>query len=79
MNKKTFLVIFGLSPVTTYGLAFVDHLANESKGSVGLPFGFSRFNFFGAETDQVMLILDIAFWFVVIWITWRMLLKVLKR
>jgi len=57
----------------------VDFAFSITKGAVGLPLGFSRFNFFGAETDQRMLIIDVAFWFVVLFIIWKVFLKFLKK
>ncbi|MDP3733078.1 MAG: hypothetical protein Q8Q91_00910 [Candidatus Daviesbacteria bacterium] len=76
MSKKSLVVILILSVVVTYGAAYLDFVFNVTTGQVGLPFGFSRFNFFGAETDKTMLLLDIAFWFMVIWIIWKVILKV---
>lgn len=79
MSKKEFLVILILGGVVTYIGAYLDFAFNITTGAVGLPFGFSRFNFFGAETDQRTFLLDIFFWFVVIWGSWKLLEKVLKR
>ena len=70
MSKKSFIVILVLSLVVTYGAAYVDFVLNITTGAVGLPFGFSSFNFLGAETNQKMLILDIAFWYFIIWLVW---------
>ena len=79
MSKKAFVVILVLSVVVTYGAAFADFAFNITSGAVGLPFGFSRFNFFGAETDQRMFLLDIAFWFVIIWVIWKVFQKVASK
>jgi hypothetical protein len=79
MSKKSFVVILILSTICTYGLAFVDFTLNISKGAIGLPFGFSRFNFFGTKTDGVMLLLDITFWFIVIWGAWKLVKKISKK
>ncbi|GEM_PF-3515800 len=79
MSKKAFVVILILSVVVTYGVAYIDFVFNITTGAVGLPFGFSRFNFFGAETDKRMFLLDLVFWFVVLWVIWKVLQKVLKR
>ncbi|KKQ27330.1 MAG: hypothetical protein A3H17_04245 [Candidatus Levybacteria bacterium RIFCSPLOWO2_12_FULL_37_14] len=79
MNKKSLVVILILSTIITYGLALIDFSLSISKGAIGLPFGFSRFNFFGAETEKTMLLLDIAFWFLVIWGAWKLFPKLLKK
>ncbi|MCL4365653.1 hypothetical protein M1437_00285 [Patescibacteria group bacterium] len=79
MSKKAFLVILILSVVVTYGMAVVDFAFNITSGEVGLPFGFSRFNFFGAETNQKMLLLDFVFWFFVLFVGWKLILKFFKR
>lgn len=79
MTKKSFAVILILSIIVTYGAAFTDFLLNISKGAIGLPFGFSRFNFFGAETENTMFLLDIVFWFIVIFGIWKFLQRLLKK
>ncbi len=79
MTKKNFVVILILSVVVTYGVACLDFAFNISKGLIGLPFGFSSFNFFGSETEGTMLLLDIIFWFIVILGVWKILPKLFKR
>lgn len=73
MSKKVFVVTLILSVVVTYGVAFVDDVINTSKNPTGLPFGFASFNFLGGSNDNIMLLLDIAFWFVVIWVIWKVI------
>lgn len=80
MSKKSFVVILILSVVVTYGVAFMDAMVNTSANQAGLPFKFGGYVLFGeASTNYPLLILDIAFWFVVIWGSWKVLLKVLKK
>ena len=79
MTKKSFVIILILSVIVTYGAAFIDFSLSISKGLIGLPFGFSRFNFFGSETENTMLLLDIFFWFLVIWVIWKVCQKILRR
>lgn len=72
MSKKAFVVILVLSVVVTYGVALVDAVMNTSANQAGLPFKFGSYVLFGeANTNYPVLILDIAFWFVVIWIIWK--------
>ncbi|MBI3103918.1 hypothetical protein HYZ05_03175 [Candidatus Daviesbacteria bacterium] len=71
MSKKAFVVILVLSVVVTYGMAFVDDVINPTKNPTGLPFSFASFNFLGGSNDNLMLVLDITFWFVVIWGIWK--------
>lgn len=78
MTKKSFVVILILSVIVTYGAAFIDFSLGVSKGLIGLPFGFSRFNFFGAETEINTLLLDIIFWFLIIWVLLKIILQTLK-
>lgn len=79
MTKKSFVIILVLSVVATYGVASLDFAFNISKGLIGLPFGFSSFNFFGSETENTMLLLDIAFWFLVIWGIWKLIKRLQKN
>jgi Co/Zn/Cd efflux system component len=78
ISVKEFVVILGLGVVITYAVAFLDFSLNISKGAIGLPLGFSRFNFFGAETNGIFLLVDIAFWFLIVWGTWRLFLHFKK-
>lgn len=75
MSKKAFFVILGLSVVVTYGAAIIDDLRRGSLlgGAGGLPFRFASGSFLGGSTDTMMLILNIVFWFVVIWVIWRVI------
>ena len=75
MSKKAFVVILVLSVVVTYAAAFVDEIINTSKNTTGLPFGFASFNFLGGSTNNLMLVLDIAFWFVILWLIWKFLFR----
>lgn len=76
MSKKAFVVILVLSVVVTYGVAFIDDLRRNSllAGEGGVPFRFSSGTLFGSGSiNYLMLLIDIAFWFVVIWIIWRII------
>lgn len=78
MNKKTIIevvVFLVLSVVVTYGVAIVDFANGGVANGAGFPLGFSHFNFFGGETDQNKLILDIIFWFIVLFVIWKLFRK----
>ncbi|MBI2613264.1 MAG: hypothetical protein HYW62_00610 [Candidatus Levybacteria bacterium] len=76
MTKKSLVVISILSIVATYGFAIIDALANPSANQSGLPFKFGSYALFGtASTNYSVLVLDIAFWFVVIWGIWKIFLN----
>lgn len=80
ISKKAFIVILVLSVVVTYGMAFAEALINTSANRVGLPFKFGSYTLFGtASTNYLTLILDIVFWFVVIWGIWKILEKVTAK
>lgn len=79
MNKKEFGIILVFSVILTYGATFVDEIINVSKNTTGLPFGFASLNFMGGSTNNITLILDIIFWFAVIFGIWKLLQKVLKK
>ena len=77
MSKKTFVVILILSVVVTGIVSFVEFTSNQSLGQFGLPFKFSSISLFAdSNTKYMMLLLDIAFWFMVIWVIWKILQKV---
>lgn len=80
MTKKAFVIILILSVVVTYGVAFVDAIVNTSANRAGLPFKFGSYVLFGqADTNYLLLFLDIAFWFLAIWGAFKILVKVFKK
>jgi len=80
MSKKAFVVILISSVVVTYGMAIMEALMNSSANQAGLPFKFGSYALFGtASTNYPFLLLDIVFWFVIIWGTWRLLQKVTAK
>lgn len=82
MSKKLFLIILVLSVVVTYGVSITSDLISGSiiAGNSGFPFKFASGSLFGeGSTNYLMLILDIIFWFVVIWVVWKLIMKQLKR
>lgn len=80
MSKKAFVVILVLSVVVTYGAAFVEGLmGNHFLAYGGIPLRFALGSFLGGSTDNLMLILDIVFWFFVIWVIWKVLWKSFRK
>lgn len=82
MTKKAFVVILILSVVTNYAAALIDALIRNSLlgGSAGLPFKFASGTLFGeAHTNYLTLFFNIIFWFVVIWIAWRLVKRLQKK
>lgn len=77
MSKKSFIVILVLSIVTTYAVAIIDALMRNSllAGNAGFPFRFSSSYFFGESTNFLMLLLDIAFWFLILWLIWKFVFR----
>jgi len=73
MSKKSFLVILILSIITTYTTSIINDLIRGSLvgGKGGIPFKFAS----GPSTDGFMLILDVSFWFIIIW----GILKLIKK
>ena len=78
MTKKAFVVILILSVVMTYGASTVDSLLNNTllAGESGFPFKYSRGTLFGkGSIDGLMMLINIAFWFVIIWLIWKAISK----
>lgn len=85
MSKKsvlTFVVFLVSGVVVTYGAAIVDALRRNSLfGEGGIPFRFTSGATFlgGASTDYFVLFIDVIFWSIVLWIIWKIFLKLLGR
>ncbi|MDO8570940.1 MAG: hypothetical protein Q7R97_05130 [Candidatus Daviesbacteria bacterium] len=82
MNKKSFLIILVLSVVVTYGVMFIQAFWTNSliAGSGGFPFSFTSSSLFStASTDYQMLIVNIVFWFMILFVIWKLIGKLLKK
>ncbi|MBI2020344.1 hypothetical protein HYS94_02885 [Candidatus Daviesbacteria bacterium] len=82
MSKKAFIIILILSVVVTYGASLLDALMGNTllAGESGIPFKYSRSTLFGrGSINYTMMLLNIAFWSVVIWGAWKVLQKVISR
>ena len=80
MSKKSAVIILVLSVVVTYGVAMVDGLRRNSfLGDGGIPLRFARGSFLGGSTNYFYLLIDIVLWFIVIWLVWKILQKIIKK
>ena len=79
ISKKAFLVILVLSVVVTIGIPLVGFITTTYQIMSGRPFRFTGFSFLGSTTNYGTLLLDIAFWFVVIWGIWKVIQKVISK
>ena len=82
MTKKLFVVILILSIVATYVTTFIDALVNKTLlgGEAGFPFKYSSSTLFGeGETNYLLMVLNIVFWFLVIWGVWKLIHKSRKK
>lgn len=79
MSIKSFVVILVLSIVVTYGVAMFGFVTENIRISDGFPLAFTKFNFLGSSTNYLALMIDIVFWFFVIWVIWKVFKKILGR
>ena len=82
MSKKSLFVILMLGIVLTYVSSILDAIFNETLlgGKSGFPFKYSSSTLFGGGSiDYGLMLLNIVFWFVVVWITWKLFYKVFKK
>lgn len=82
MSKKSGMIILVLSVVVTWLVKEVQGVLNFSLGGLdmGLPLTFYKCSFISScSISYVMLLVDIVFWFVVIWFTWAQVIKRVHR
>lgn len=79
LTKKSLVAILILSVIVTIAVPVIAFLIGNYKYADGFPFKWSRFNFLGSNTDYGTLMLDIAFWFLVIWGIWKLFPKLFKK
>lgn len=79
MSKKVFFIILVLSVVITIGTPFVGFITATYQIMSGWPFEFTGFSFLGSDTNYMNLLLGIIFWFIVIWIIWKVLQKIVAK
>ena len=75
MTKKSFVVILILSITVSILWSLIAFALGNVTLASGFPLKWSTFNFLGSDTDYLALLIDIAFWFVVIWGIWKLLQK----
>lgn len=75
MTKKSFVVIAILSVIVSIFLSVVAFAFGNYDLASGFPFKWSSFNFLGSNTDYGALLMDVVFWFIVIWGIWKILQK----
>jgi len=78
MTKKSFIVVLILGVIASYVADFIDAIANNTLigGRTGFPFRDSLSSGFGGTINNYMFALNILFWFIVIFIIWKILQKV---
>ncbi len=79
MGKKSFIIILVLSVVITIGVPLISFSLGQYKLAKGLPLEYVEFSFLGGSTNYSTFLIDIIFWFVIIWVVWKLLTKFLKR
>lgn len=79
---KKFIILLVLSVVVTYGVMLFQAILFSSlvAGSGGFPLSFTSSSLFSTpSTDYLMLFLDIIFWYIILFVIWKLILKVTKK
>ena len=79
MTKKAFVVIFILSVSTSILWSVIAFALGNSNLASGFPLKWSSFGFLGSNTNYLALLIDIAFWFIVIWGVWKLIQNSKKK
>jgi len=79
MTKKVFFISIILSVVLAIILPVIAFALGITAISYGFPLKWTTFSFLGSHTDYTSLILDIIFWFLVIWGIWKVFKKTSKK
>lgn len=79
MTRKSFLIIIILSVFLAVFLPIIAFALGVTTISYGFPLKWSTFSFLGSDTNYTSLIIDIAFWFIVIWGIWKFLFRKSKK
>lgn len=76
MSKKSFVILSMFSVVVTYAAMVIDAMWKGSflAGEAGIPLRFDSSSFFGGGSiNYTNLLIDVIFWFIVVWVIWRIL------
>lgn len=82
MSIKSFIIILVLGVVVNEIALYVDAFVRNSivAGQGGFPLRFTSAALFGrADTNYLALFMDIALWFLVIWVIWKIMQKLVQR
>jgi uncharacterized BrkB/YihY/UPF0761 family membrane protein len=79
MSKKSFIVILILSISTSILFSIIAFALGNSNLASGFPLMWSSFDLLGSNTDYLALLIDIVFWFIVIWGIWKVLQRASRK
>lgn len=82
MSKSIFVLMVILSLIFTLSSSLLDALYRKSLlGEGGFPFRFSSgASFLGeSSTNYFILLLDILFWFIVVFLLWKIIFKIFRK
>ena len=79
MTKKSFVVILILSIIISIFAPVIAFTLGFRFMSDGFPLKWSTFSLLGSNTNYNALLIDIAFWFVVIWGVWKLIQNSKKK
>ena len=80
MVKKVVILLI-LSVVVTLVIGLGDFAMNQNSIQAGFPFKFTSaaLMFGNAETNYLILVLDIIFWFIILYIIWTLIKKLTSK
>ncbi len=80
MGKVSFVVITVLSVLITYLLPYLNLFFPINTGVFGFPLQYGTSSFFGGSSfEQLPFLVDVGFWFVVVWSVWVVFKKFFNR
>ena len=79
MTKKSLVIILILSIFTTALWSMVTLSLGNYNLASGFPLKWSSFDFLGSDTNYLALLIDVGFWFVVIWGVWKLIQNSKKK
>jgi len=79
MSLKSGIIILVLSVVVTIGFTVLGFVTNQYQIANGIPLAFTEFSFLGSATNYLNFILDIIFWFGLIFGIWKLIPKLLNK
>lgn len=79
MSKKPLTISLIISIILTVTIPIIGFGLSDSNVVNGFPLQWTSFNLLGSETNYLNLLIDIVFWFFILFAFWKLFSKLMGK